>query len=164
LAVERDNGPPADRCSKRTREALGVLGQHRLMAAALAAEAPVDGQPLAPLRPGKIVAIGLNYFLVTAVGALLLVPMPLVHEAVRRPVAAAQYVALIWLVASLAMVGGALGAGLEADSTVREAAYGYLPDIEPPAQPQTRARGGSQAALSHAGTQALATTSRTSAP
>ena len=49
-----------------------------------------------------------------------------------------QYIALIWLVASLAMVGGALGAGLEADSTVREAAYGYRPDVEepPPAQPE----------------------------
>jgi hypothetical protein len=76
--------------------------------------------------------------LVTAVGALLLVPRPLFHEAVGRPVGAAQYVALIWLVASLAMVGGALGAGLEADSTVREAAYGYRPDIEPPVQAQAR--------------------------
>ena len=51
---------------------------------------------------------------------------------IGRPVGAAQYIALIWLVASLAMVGGALGAGLEADSTVREAAYGYRPDVEPP--------------------------------
>jgi len=74
--------------------------------------------------------------LITAVGALLLVSMPLFHAAVGRPVGAAQYIALIWLVASLAMVGGALGAGLEADSTVREAAYGYRPDIEPPGQPQ----------------------------
>jgi hypothetical protein len=48
-----------------------------------------------------------------------------------------QYIELIWLVASLAMVGGALGAGLEADSTVREAAYSYRPDVEPPtAQPE----------------------------
>jgi hypothetical protein len=76
--------------------------------------------------------------LVTAVGALLLVPMPLFHEAVGRPVGAAQYVALICLVASLAMVGGALGAGLEADTTVREAAYGYRPDVEPLSQPQAR--------------------------
>ena len=71
--------------------------------------------------------------LVTAVGALLLVSMPLFHAVVARPVGAAQYIALIWLVASLAMVGGALAAGLEADSTVREAAYGYRPDVEPPA-------------------------------
>jgi hypothetical protein len=69
--------------------------------------------------------------LVTAVGALLLVSMPLFHAVVARPVGAAQYIALIWLVASLAMVGGALAAGLEADSTVREAAYGYRPDVEP---------------------------------
>jgi hypothetical protein len=71
------------------------------------------------------------------VGALLLVPIPLFQAVVARPVGAAQYVALIWLAASLAMVGGALGAGLEADSTVREAAYGYRPDVEPPAaQPE----------------------------
>jgi hypothetical protein len=75
--------------------------------------------------------------LITAVGALLLVSMPLFHAVVARPVGAAQYVALIWLVASLAMVGGALGAGLEEDSTVREAAYGYRPDVEPSAaQPE----------------------------
>jgi hypothetical protein len=76
--------------------------------------------------------------LVTAVGALLLVPMSLFHAVVARPVGTAQYVALVWLVSSLAMVGGALGAGLEADSTVREAAYSYRPDIEPP-DPQPEA-------------------------
>jgi hypothetical protein len=71
--------------------------------------------------------------LTTAVGALLLVPTSTFHAAVDRPAGTAQYVALIWLVASLAMVGGALGAGLEADSTVREAAYGYRPDVGPDA-------------------------------
>ena len=76
--------------------------------------------------------------LVTSLGALLLVSRPLFHAVVAHPVGAAQYIALIWLVASLAMVGGALGAGLEADSTVREAAYGYRPDVEPPpAQPDS---------------------------
>jgi len=48
------------------------------------------------------------------------------------------FIALIWLVASLAMVGGALGAGLEADTTVREAAYGYRPDVDP-SRPQPEA-------------------------
>lgn len=69
---------------------------------------------------------------VTALGALLLVSMQLFHAVIARPVGAPQYISLIWLVTSLAMVGGALGAGLEADSTVHEAAYGYRPDIKPP--------------------------------
>jgi hypothetical protein len=80
-----------------------------------------------------LVTLYAGLLLVTALGALLLVPMPLFSAVVRRPAGAAQYIGLIWLVASLAMVGGALGAGLEADSTVREAAYGYRPDVEPPA-------------------------------
>ncbi len=81
--------------------------------------------------------------LVTALGALLLVSMPLFQAVVSRPVGAAQYIALIWLVASLAMLGGALGAGLEADSTVREAAYSYRPDVEPPAaKPEAGSVGG----------------------
>jgi hypothetical protein len=68
-------------------------------------------------------------FATTFVGALLLVSQPLFASVVSRPVDASDYTALIWLVTSLAMVGGALGAGLEADATVREAAYSYRPDL-----------------------------------
>jgi hypothetical protein len=61
--------------------------------------------------------------LVIAPAALLLIDADALEDALGHGVEAGAYGRLTWLVASLATVGGALGAALETDLTVREAAY-----------------------------------------
>jgi hypothetical protein len=39
-----------------------------------------------------------------------------------------DHLELAWPISSLVTVGGALGAGLESDDSVRQAAYSYRPD------------------------------------
>ncbi|MCK5755955.1 MAG: hypothetical protein KAH46_24940 [Mycobacterium sp.] len=58
-----------------------------------------------------------------ALGAYCLVVPHSFSDAVGHSVSAADYAELAWLTCSLATVGGALGAGLESDDAVREAAY-----------------------------------------
>jgi hypothetical protein len=58
-------------------------------------------------------------------GGLLLVAPSLLADAIGHPVTFGDYVEVAWLTASLAAVGGALGAGLESDEAVRRAAYRY---------------------------------------
>ena len=64
-------------------------------------------------------------FLLALAGALLLVVAPLFAEGLGHPAHLSDYLELAWLTCSLATVGGALGAGLESDEAVREAAYTY---------------------------------------
>lgn len=66
-------------------------------------------------------------FVLALLGALLLVVDPLFDEALGHPAGLTDYLELAWLISSLATVGGALGAGLETDEAVREAAYTYRP-------------------------------------
>jgi hypothetical protein len=58
-----------------------------------------------------------------ATTALVLTPAVL-GDALGRPPGWADYGAITWFMTSASMVGGALGAGLEDDSVVRQAAYG----------------------------------------
>jgi hypothetical protein len=61
-------------------------------------------------------------------GALLLVPEAGLTDALGRPGGTGDFLAIAWLASSVATIGGALGAGLESDESVREAAYSYQPD------------------------------------
>lgn len=75
-----------------------------------------------------VLALYLALLVLTLIGAFLLVPRQLLVDALGHPVGIAGVVELAWLATSVATVGGALGAGLESDEAVREAAYGYQPD------------------------------------
>lgn len=63
--------------------------------------------------------------LLTIAGAALLVDPDAMTQQLGHDVGFAGYVRLAWLAGSLATIAGALGAGLESDAAVREAAYGH---------------------------------------
>jgi hypothetical protein len=62
-------------------------------------------------------------FLLSLLGAFLLIDQGVLAAVVGHQVNAVDYVKIGWLTASLATVGGALCAGLEDDNVVRAAAY-----------------------------------------
>jgi hypothetical protein len=64
-------------------------------------------------------------FVLSLLAGLLLVVPSRLADAIGHPVTFGDYVEVAWLTASLATVGGALGAGLESDEAVRRAAYTY---------------------------------------
>jgi len=68
---------------------------------------------------------------VIALGAgELLLDRRVVSDAIGGHASFATYLKIAWMATSLATVAGALGAGLESDAAVREAAYGYRPERE----------------------------------
>jgi hypothetical protein len=67
-------------------------------------------------------------FTLTLVVARVMIDPGLMGEELGHPARLGDYAGLAWLVSSMATVGGALGAALESDSAVREAAYGYRPE------------------------------------
>ncbi|GGP18024.1 hypothetical protein LDL08_07685 [Nonomuraea glycinis] len=68
-----------------------------------------------------------QFLIVLLVGLALITPGVLENE-LKHPVGPVDYMLLSWLAASMAVVGGALGAALENEDVVRAAAYGYHPD------------------------------------
>jgi hypothetical protein len=83
-----------------------------------------------------VVALYAALFVLALLAALLLIVPRLLTDALGHPVAFRDYVEVAWLCASLATVGGALGAGLESDEAVRRAAYTYR------TSPSTESRAG----------------------
>jgi uncharacterized membrane protein len=67
-------------------------------------------------------------FALDLAGAGIALDQDFLSKAVGHPAGLGTYVKIAWMVSSLATVAGALGAGLESDAAVREAAYGYRPD------------------------------------
>jgi hypothetical protein len=75
-----------------------------------------------------VVALYLILFALTILVSFLLLPPEQVARQLGHPVSVATLMAIAWLVASLATVGGALGAGLQRSRRIREVAYTYRPD------------------------------------
>jgi hypothetical protein len=70
-------------------------------------------------------ALYLFVFLVSILAALLLIDSSLLSNTIGRDSGVWDYLRLAWLASALGTVGGALGATLETDATVREAAYAH---------------------------------------
>jgi hypothetical protein len=77
-----------------------------------------------------VLALYVTLLAANLVGAFLLVPRQALGDALGHGASVAGVAALAWLATSIATVGGALGAGLETDEAVREAAYSYQADDE----------------------------------
>jgi hypothetical protein len=75
-----------------------------------------------------VLSLYLALFLFSLGGAALLITPDLLSSKLSSDVSVGDYLNLAWLATSLAMIGGALGAGLETNEAVREAAYAYRPE------------------------------------
>jgi hypothetical protein len=75
-----------------------------------------------------VLSLYLALFLLSLGGAGLFITPDLLSKELGSEVTLADYLRLAWLATSLAMIGGALGAGLETTEAVREAAYAYRPE------------------------------------
>jgi len=70
-----------------------------------------------------ILCLYLALFVLTFAGAELVIAPRLLERALSHETGVSDYAVVAWFIASFATIGGALGAGLESDEAVREAAY-----------------------------------------
>jgi hypothetical protein len=77
-----------------------------------------------------VLVLYLVLFAVTLLAARVAIHPDVLSQSIGHRAGWGEYAALAWMASSLATVGGALGAGLETDEAVREAAYGYRPERE----------------------------------
>lgn len=80
-----------------------------------------------------IATLYLALFVLLAGGAWLIVTPSVFEEVLGHDVRFRDYVAIVWFVTSLGTLGGGLGAALESDEEVREAAYVSPGDAGEPA-------------------------------
>jgi putative flippase GtrA len=69
-------------------------------------------------------------FVLVLAGAELVVSPEVLANAIGHKVQLVDYLSVAWFVASFSTVAGGLGAGLESDEAIREAAYSYTPDAD----------------------------------
>jgi hypothetical protein len=86
------------------------------------------------------------HFVLTFLGAWVFIDDSVLQATVGHPVGIGDYAKLAVVASSAATVGGALGASLESDSAVRQAAYGYHPDRHAERDARDARRAGREAA------------------
>jgi hypothetical protein len=78
-----------------------------------------------------VTALYISVFVISLIGAAVLIEPSYFAKAIGQDhVNFWDYLRLAWLASSLGTIGGALGATLETDEAVREAAYAYRPESE----------------------------------
>jgi hypothetical protein len=97
-------------------------GDHRRQVPAPSSLAAPNAATLVTVLLGVLCLYG-ALLVVTFLTAQLLLEGGVLQDTLRHPVDAGDYLNLAWLTTSAAVVGGALGSGLESDEAVRRAAY-----------------------------------------
>jgi hypothetical protein len=107
-----------------------LIGVHRLFEPLPRGESGRDRVMLFNIATALTIGLGVlaHYvalFLLTLLAAVTLIAPPVLAHELGHAVGLRDYLRLVCLVTILGTIGGALGAAVESDQAVREAAYGY---------------------------------------